>query len=85
MGSSPFYLVASAIYRLSHPPYVLGSLAMLRGYFGAMLSWSTALWRRGIPSVFETLSVDCLFHGKSRATARAEARPALQAGSPVLS
>jgi len=23
MGSSPFYLVASAIYRLSHPPYVL--------------------------------------------------------------
>ena len=33
MGTSPLYLTANAIYRMPHPPYVIGGLAMLWGYF----------------------------------------------------
>jgi len=37
MGSSPLYFIATAISKMSHRPYVLGGLAMLQGFFGAML------------------------------------------------
>ena len=37
MGSDPLYFIATAIFRMTHPPYVLGGLAMLQGYFAAML------------------------------------------------
>ena len=32
-GHRPAYLVASALYRMTHPPLVLGGIAMLWGYF----------------------------------------------------
>jgi hypothetical protein len=38
MGTTPAYLVASAMFRMMHPPIVLGSVAMLWGYFNAMLT-----------------------------------------------
>lgn len=37
MGSDPLYFTATAIYRALEPPYVLGGLSMLQGYFGAWL------------------------------------------------
>lgn len=37
MGSSPMYFIATAISKMRHKPYVLGGLAMLQGFFGAML------------------------------------------------
>jgi glycosyltransferase involved in cell wall biosynthesis len=36
MGSDPLYFAATAVFRMAHPPYVLGGLAMLWGYFSAM-------------------------------------------------
>jgi hypothetical protein len=41
MGSDPFYFTATALYRMAHPPFVLGGLATLLGYAGA--------WWRGAP------------------------------------
>ena len=41
MGSDPLYFTATALYRMAHPPYGIGGLAMLQGYFGA--------WLRGAP------------------------------------
>lgn len=38
MGTTPAYLVASAIYRMFQPPLFVGGTAMLWGYFKAMLS-----------------------------------------------
>ncbi len=35
MGSDPFYYLATCVFRMSEPPYVLGGLAMARGYFSA--------------------------------------------------
>lgn len=36
MGSHPLYFIATAIKKFTHPPFVLGGLATLQGYFGAM-------------------------------------------------
>lgn len=38
IGSSPWYLLATAIYRCGDKPYVIGALAMTYGYFKAMLT-----------------------------------------------
>ena len=38
MGSDPFYFLATAIARLTYPPYVIGSLAMIYGYCRALLT-----------------------------------------------
>ena len=37
MGSDPLYFCATAVFRALEPPYVLGGLSMLQGYFGAWL------------------------------------------------
>ena len=37
MGTGPLYFCVTAAYRAFEPPVVLGSLAALQGYFGAML------------------------------------------------
>ncbi|MEO0930043.1 MAG: glycosyltransferase family A protein, partial [Pseudomonadota bacterium] len=37
MGTDPFYFTATAIFRSIEPPYVLGGMSMMLGYFGAML------------------------------------------------
>ena len=37
MGSDPLYFAATAVFRGLEPPYVLGGLSMLQGYFGAWL------------------------------------------------
>ncbi len=41
MGSDPLYFLATAVYRMAHPPYVLGGLATLQGYLAA--------WWQGAP------------------------------------
>jgi poly-beta-1,6-N-acetyl-D-glucosamine synthase len=37
MGTSPWYMLASAAYRMTRPPRVVGGLAMLYGYFKSMV------------------------------------------------
>jgi glycosyltransferase involved in cell wall biosynthesis len=37
MGTHPLFIIASALNKMRQPPYVLGGLAMLQGYFGAAL------------------------------------------------
>ncbi|MEO1152696.1 MAG: glycosyltransferase family A protein [Pseudomonadota bacterium] len=37
MGSDPLYFMATAVFRMAHPPYVLGGLAMMQGFLGAWL------------------------------------------------
>ncbi len=43
MGTDPLYFCATAVFRALEPPYVLGGLAMLQGYFGAMLKGTKRL------------------------------------------
>jgi biofilm PGA synthesis N-glycosyltransferase PgaC len=67
------FMIASAVNRMRQPPFVLGGLAMLQGYFGAML--------RGVPrhgdaelrAFIRAYQLQALRYGKAGAVARIEA------------
>jgi exopolysaccharide biosynthesis WecB/TagA/CpsF family protein len=76
MGTSPLYYLVVAAYRLpAHPP-VLGSIAMLWGYFSS--------WLKGLPRFddcefrrfLRSYQHSCLLMGKSAATAKIDSRRA---------
>ena len=76
MGTTPLYMVAAALYRMTRPPLVVGGLAMLQGYFRSMLGrnprYGDAEFRRFLRS-YQWAS---LFKGKSAATAELNERQA---------
>lgn len=68
MGTSPAYMAASAMFRMMHPPLVLGGLAMGLGYLRAALTrqprYEDAEFRRFL----RRYQWACLLRGKQRAT-----------------
>jgi len=83
MGTSPLYLLASAVYRLPKHPVLLGSVAMLWGYFSSAA--------RGVPRYDDTAfrafvrryQHACLLRGKREATRRLnEAQQSLWRAAP---
>lgn len=76
MGSDPLYFAATAVFRMSHPPYVTGGLSMLIGYLGA--------WLRQVPqhpdpelrAFIRAYQRRALRKGKARAVAEIEAERA---------
>jgi poly-beta-1,6-N-acetyl-D-glucosamine synthase len=76
MGTSPLYYAAVALYHLPAHPAVLGSTAMLWGYF---TSWFKALSRHDDPEFrrfLRSYQHACLRMGKRAATFRTEAERA---------
>ena len=76
MGTGPLYMLASALYRMTRPPLVLGGVAMLWGYVKAAV---TRLGRYDDPEFRRFLrgyQRACLLHGKVRATAAINNRQA---------
>lgn len=76
MGTTPPYMVASAVYRMTRPPLVVGGLAMLYGYAKSMIRrkprYGDAAFRRFLRSY----QWSCLVKGKAAATAELNARQA---------
>ncbi len=76
MGTSPAYLLASAAYRMTRPPRIVGGVAMAYGYFRSMARrlprYGDAEFRRFL----RRYQWACLLLGKARATARLDARQA---------
>ncbi len=76
MGTSPLYYLAVAIYRLPAHPVLIGSMAMVWGYFRS--------WRKGLPRYddlefrrfLRSYQHACLRMGKRAATARVDAERA---------
>ena len=72
----PTYMLASALYRMTRPPLVVGGLAMAQGYFKSMLQgrprYEDAAFRRFLRE-YQWAS---LLKGKRRATAELNARQA---------
>ncbi len=67
-GTSVPYMLASALYRMTRPPLVVGGIAMLTGYFGSMLQGKP---RYGDPEFRKFLNQfqwQCLLQGKGRTT-----------------
>lgn len=73
MGSDPLYFIATAINKMRHPPVVLGGLAMLQGYFSAMLWRSRQHADPALRAFIRDYQRRALRMGKKRAVAQIEA------------
>ncbi|MFO8127010.1 glycosyltransferase family 2 protein [Yoonia sp.] len=76
MGTHPLFMIASAVNRMRQPPFVLGGLAMLQGYFGAMLRRVPRHGDAELRAFVRAYQLDALRHGKASAVARIEAERA---------
>jgi len=76
MGTTPIWMLASAAYRMTRPPRVLGGLAMLWGYFRSMALRNPRYGDDEFRSFLRRYQWACLVKGKARATADTDARQA---------
>ena len=67
MGTDPLYFCATAVFRSLEPPYVLGGLAMLQGYFGAMLKGTKRLDDPELIRFIRAYQRKALIKGRSQA------------------
>jgi biofilm PGA synthesis N-glycosyltransferase PgaC len=72
MGTTPTFMIASAINKARIKPYVLGGLAMLQGYFGAMLRRDPQLDDPELVAFIRAYQRRALVVGKTRAIAEQE-------------
>lgn len=70
MGTAPVYLLASAVYRLPKHPAIVGSLAMLWGYFSSWLRGLPRYDHPGFRRFLRRYQRACLLLGKREATRR---------------
>lgn len=70
MGTAAIYLIASAIFRLPKHPPLVGSLAMLWGYFSSALRRADRYEDREFRRFLRGYQYACLRLGKRRATRR---------------
>jgi hypothetical protein len=76
LGTTPVYMLASAVFRMSRPPLVVGGLGMLRGYLGALWRGDQRYGDDAFRSFLRRYQWACLLQGKHRATATLNARQA---------
>ena len=70
MGTGVSYILVSAMYRLPRPPLIIGSLAILWGYFSSMLKRAPRYDDMGFRQFLRRYQRDCLISGKAKATQR---------------
>jgi len=76
MGSDPFYFTATAVFRSLEPPYVLGGLAMLQEFFGAMIAGEHRLDDPELRRFIRRYQRRVLLKGRTRAVEETEAAQA---------
>lgn len=69
MGTHPLYLTASALFRMTRPPRIIGGLAMWWGYMRAMLKRERRYDDTQFIRFLRRYQWQCLLRGKRRATA----------------
>lgn len=74
MGTDPLYFIATAVFRAMEPPYILGGLAMLQGYFSAWLRGETRLEDPELRAFIRSYQRRTLMVGRTRAMAELDAR-----------
>jgi glycosyltransferase involved in cell wall biosynthesis len=70
MGTAPFFLVASAVFRLPKHPVLYGSAAMLWGYFSSAARGVARYDDPAFRRFLRRYQRQCLLHGKREATRR---------------
>ncbi|MGF1632707.1 MAG: glycosyltransferase [Phycisphaerae bacterium] len=74
MGTAPSYMLASALFRMTRPPYVLGGVAMLWGYVRSALQRRERYGDAAFRQFLRSYQRACLVKGKGKATADLESR-----------
>ncbi len=70
MGTGLAYMTASAVFRMTRPPFVLGGLAMWWGYVKAMAAGKPRYEDAQFRKFLRAYQWACLLKGKARATQR---------------
>jgi biofilm PGA synthesis N-glycosyltransferase PgaC len=86
MGTTPAYMLASALFRLAKPPVLVGSAAMLWGYGKSLLKRQPRYGDAEFRRFLRKYQWACLLKGKTRATAELNERQRAAwrgAGTPV--
>ena len=76
MGTHPLFMIASAVNRARYRPFLLGGLAMLQGYFGAMLRGTPRQADSALIGFIRDYQLRALRMGKAQAVAQIEAERA---------
>ncbi len=76
MGTGPLYMIVSALYRMTRPPYIIGGFAMLIGYFKSWINGEQRYDDEEFRSFLQKYQWNCLIKGKSRATQELNAQQA---------
>ena len=76
MGTTPIWMLASALYRITRPPLVVGGVAMLFGYVRSMIRRAPRYGDGEFRRFLRRYQWACLFKGKSKATAELDAQQA---------
>lgn len=70
MGTTPLYMLASGLYRMTRPPYFVGGMGMLWGYFRSMITNKPRYDDGDFRAFLRRYQYACLLLGKKRATER---------------
>lgn len=73
MGTSPLYMTASAVFRMTRPPFVIGGAAMWWGYVKSALQRVPRYDDEEFRHFLRRYQRQCLIQGKARATRRLNA------------
>jgi poly-beta-1,6-N-acetyl-D-glucosamine synthase len=76
MGTGFFYMFASCVFRMLHPPVVLGSCAMMWGWLRSCLRREERYGDKAFRRFLHRYQWACLLKGKQHATASLESRMA---------
>jgi glycosyltransferase involved in cell wall biosynthesis len=76
MGTTPAFMLASAAYRMTRPPLLVGGAAMLWGYFGSMVKRAPRYDGPEFRAFLRKYQWACLVKGKARAMRELDARQA---------
>lgn len=74
MGTGLLYMTASSVFRMIHPPYFVGGLAMLWGYVKSLIQRQPRFGDVSLVNFIKQYQRQCLIRGKSEATEKLNAR-----------
>lgn len=77
MGTGLIYMTASSIFRLFHPPYFVGGIAMWWGYVKSLLQRKPRFEDKELVRFIKRYQWQCLLKGKAKATAELNDKQAL--------
>ena len=83
MGTSPVYMLASAAYRMTRPPLLLGGAGMAWGYLRSMLQRAPRYPDEEFRRFLRRYQWECLLRGKHRATEALNQRQAARWSPPA--